>query len=228
MQHAHLLRGLVPALLVTALAAGCSTTTSHVQSSVSAETPKASAQQADFPLPPGWTQDDMMACAMAGMPGEHHKFLMDGVGTWTGTSTMWMAPGMPPMQSPSTCTITAEMDGRYTRCEYKGEIPGMGAFSGLGYNGYDNVSGKYVSTWIDNHSSGIMNGTGEMSADGTTITWTFTYNCPIAKKPATMREIDRRTGPNSMTLEMYGADPKSGKEFQMMKIELTRATKAGS
>jgi hypothetical protein len=37
-----------------------------------------------------------------------------------------------------------------------------------------------------------------------------------------MREVETVTGPNSKTLEMFGTDPKSGKEFKMMRIELTR------
>ena len=30
------------------------------------------------------------------------------------------------------------------------------------------------------------------------------------------------TGPNTFTLEMYGNDPKTGKEFKMMEIAFTR------
>ena len=37
-----------------------------------------------------------------------------------------------------------------------------------------------------------------------------------------MKEVDTRTGDNSKTLEMWGDDPKSGKNYKMMKIELTR------
>jgi hypothetical protein len=37
-----------------------------------------------------------------------------------------------------------------------------------------------------------------------------------------MREVDTVTGPNSKTLEMFGPDPKTGKEFKMMTIELTK------
>ena len=77
------------------------------------------------------------------------------------------------------------MDGRYTKSEYKGDIPGMGAFHGLGYNGFDNVSQKFVSFWLDNMGTGIMEGEGTLSPDGRTMTWTFEYNCPINKRPAT-------------------------------------------
>jgi hypothetical protein len=37
-----------------------------------------------------------------------------------------------------------------------------------------------------------------------------------------MRDVEKVTGPNSKTLEMFGEDPKSGKEFKMMQVELTK------
>ena len=92
----------------------------------------------------------------------------------------------------------------------------------LGKRIYDNVSKEFVSSWIDNHSTGIMNGKGELSADGKTLTWKFTFNCPITQKPAVLREVETITGPNTKTLEMFGAEPKSGKVFKMMSIELTK------
>ncbi len=218
------------AIAIAALSA-CSTTSndtthSSIQDEKTTATPAMGAHGAgqDMPLPPGWTMEDMQACMTAGTPGKMHEHLMKNTGVWKGKTTMWMGPGMePPMKSECTSTITAVMDGRYTKNVIEGEMPGMGPFHGMGFNGFDNVSQKFVSTWIDNHSSGIMNGTGEMSADGKTMTWTFTYNCPIRKGPAKMREVHRMTDDNTMVFEMYGDDPKSGKEYKMMEIEFTRA-----
>jgi len=85
-----------------------------------------------------------------------------------------------------------------------------------------NVSKKFVSSWIDNHSTGIMQGEGELTDNGKSITWEYKANCPITKKPMTMKEVDTMIGGNSKTLEMWGDDPKSGKNYKMMKIELTR------
>jgi hypothetical protein len=178
----------------------------------------------DMPqLPPGWTEADMQACMEAATPGEMHAFLAESIGTWTGKSKMWMAPGVPPMESECTSKITALLDGRFTKCEIEGEMPGMGPFHGFGIYGYDNVGKKFQSTWIDNCGTGMMQGTGELSSDEQTLTWKFTYNCPITKKPTTMREIERNTGKNTKTLEMHGIDPKSGKEFKMMEIAFTRS-----
>ena len=99
---------------------------------------------------------------------------------------------------------------------------GMGRFNGFGLYGFDDVSQNFVSTWIDSMGTGMMTGTGELSADGKTLTWSYTYNCPITKKPAPIREVETITGDNTRTLEMFGLDPRTGKEFRMMRIELTR------
>lgn len=179
-------------------------------------------QQQQMQLPPGWTMADMQACIDAGTPGPMHQWLAKGAGTWNGKTTMWMYPGSEPMVSECKSVVTAVMDGRYVKCEMSGEMPGMGPFTGFGLYGYDNVAGKFVSTWVDNQSSGIMNGTGELSSDGKVLTWNFSYMCPVTKKPTVMREVETITGENSKTLEMWTVEPKSGKEYQMCRIEFTR------
>jgi hypothetical protein len=181
-----------------------------------------SAGQPEMKLPPGWTEADMQACMIAATPGKMQEHLVKGAGVWQGKNTMWMAPGAEPMKSESTTTVTPIMDGRYIKVEVAGEMPGMGPYNGLGLYGFDNVSQKFVSTWLDNHNTGLMTGTGELSPDGKTLTWKYTYTCPLNKKPATLREVETVTGPNTKTLEMFGAEPKSGKEFKMMSIELTK------
>lgn len=176
----------------------------------------------EFQLPPGWTEADMQACMAAGTPGEKQALLAEGAGVWHGKNTMWMSPDGPPMESESETTVTPIMDGRYVKVEVAGDMPGMGPFSGIGLYGFDNVSQKFVCTWIDNQSTGIMNGTGKLSPDGKTLTWTYNYNCPVTKKPAVMREVQTATGPDTKTIEMFTTEPKSGKEFKMMSMELTK------
>jgi hypothetical protein len=184
--------------------------------------PPAPAGQPEMKLPPGWTEEDMKACMAAATPGQQQKLLTDGAGSWQGKVTMWMTPDSPPTESQCAVNVASIMDGRYITIDHKGEMPGMGPFHGTGTQGFDNVSQKYVGTWIDNHSTGIMNATGELASDGKTLTWTYSYTCPITKKPAVMRQIETVTSPTTKTLEMHGSDPKSGKEYKMMTIELTK------
>ena len=176
----------------------------------------------EMKLPPGWTKEDMQACMAAGTPGKMHEFLLKDVGTWQGKNTMWMYPGGEPMKSESTTTVSAVMGGRYTKAEMAGEMPAMGPYNGMAVYGFDNVSKKFVCTWIDTMATGITTGEGELSADGKTLTWKLSFNCPVTGKPTPIREIDTITGANTKTVEMYTNDPKSGKEYKMMSMEMTR------
>jgi hypothetical protein len=177
----------------------------------------------DMQLPPGLTMEDLKACEEAAKPGPNHEFLAKSIGTWDGATKMWMAPNTEPTAGKCTAVISPVMEGKFTRCEVTGDTP-MGPFNGFGIYGYDNVGKTFQSTWISNCGTGMSQGKGELASDGKTITWTYDYNCPIAKGPIKMREIHRWTGPDSMVLEMYSPD-KSGKEFKTMEITCTR--KAG-
>jgi hypothetical protein len=188
----------------------------------SAATTQQPAAAGEMQLPPGWTTEDMQAMMAAGTPGEMHKRLAQDVGTWQCKTQMWMQPNAEPMESVGTSVVKPILDGRYVQVEMNGDMPGMGPYTGLGVYGFDNVSQKFVSTWIDNHGTGIMVGTGELSDDGKTLTWEFTGNCPLTKQPMVMKEVETVTGPNSKVLEMFGPDPKSGEVFKHMRIEMTR------
>ena len=174
-------------------------------------------------LPPGMTEADMQACAAAATPGPMHAKLAENVGVWTGKNTMWMTAQAEPMKTDSTCTISPMMDGRFFKCEWAGEMPGgMGPFNGFSIAGFDNVSKKFQSTWIDNCGTGMMTGTGELSSDGKTLTWTYNFTCPMNNKPTTMREVNRITGKDTRTMEMFAIDPKTGKEWKMLEVLMTR------
>jgi hypothetical protein len=176
----------------------------------------------EMQLPPGWTAEDMQAMMEAATPGEIHAEMAKDIGTWECETTMWMTPESEPAKSVGEMETTGLMDGRYLQCEMKGEMPGMGPYHGLGIYGYDKVTKKFVGTWLDNFSTGIMMGEGELSADGKKLSWTYKASCPIAKKQIVMREIETETGPNTRTIEMFGPDPETGKEYKTMEIKMTK------
>jgi hypothetical protein len=178
--------------------------------------------QGEQQLPPGWTAEDMAAMTEAATPGEMHEYLMGEVGDWDSEMTMWMTPTSEPVKSTGTATVKPMLDGRFTQVEWKGEIPGMGPYNGLGTYGFDNVKKKFVSTWIDNMATGMMVGEGELSADGKKLTWEYEGTCPIQKKEIVMREIETITSPTTKTLEFFGPDPKTGKDYKHMEIKLTK------
>jgi hypothetical protein len=187
----------------------------------SKDSKKAASLPAEVKLPPGWTMEDMQACILAATPGKMQEHLVKEAGVWDGKTTMYM-PGAEPTEGECVSTITPMMDGRYVKCEIKGDMPGMGPFEGFGIYGFDNVLQKFVSSWVDNQSTGMMTGTGELSEDGKVMTWKCTFTCPITKKATALRQIETITGPNTKRFEMFGPDPKTGKDHKMMTIELTK------
>lgn len=173
-------------------------------------------------LPPGWTAEDMQAMIEAATPGKMHEHLAKDIGNWKVKSKSWMAPMTDSVESEGTSKVSPMMDGRYVRLELTSEMPGLGPFNGFAIYGYDNITKRFVASWIDNVGTGIMNGTGELSDDGKTLTWEYHGNCPITKKPIVMREVDTIIDANTKKLEMFGPYVKTGEEFQMMEMVLTR------
>jgi hypothetical protein len=175
---------------------------------------------------PKYSQEQMMQTMMsAGTPGEMHAKLANYAGTWKLTNTMWMSEGSEPIQSDGTIVTRLEMDGRYAASTYKGQMPGMGAFEGVGIVGYDNARQKFVGTWYDNFSTGMMQGVGTPRSDagtGLTIDWVYTYFCPITKGITTMRQTDMMPDPNTMVMEAFMRDPNTGVEYRGMRMECTR------
>jgi hypothetical protein len=87
--------------------------------------------------------------------------------------------------------------------------------------GFDNVTGKYWSTWNDSMSTGILVTEGTCDDQGKTCTFTGTWNDAIKKAPVKARMTTRWTSPTTEIFELYGPG-KDGKEFKMMEITYTK------
>lgn len=213
---------IAPSILTIAGIAAVAGSIAFAQQGTTAKKPAAApAAQPEMELPPGMSMEDMQACIAAATPGKMHEMLAKSVGTWSVISKMWMAPGTDPEVSTGTYIATSLLDGRFFQGEMKTEGK-TGPFHGIGLCGYDNVTEKFVGTWIDSWSTGIMSGTGTLAADGTTLNWNYTMNCPITKGVQTMREVQTMKGANEILLEMYTPDRATGKEYKMLEIKLTR------
>lgn len=163
----------------------------------------------------------MQAWEKAGKPGEQHKQLAMMAGSWTTKQTVWMDPKAPPMVETGTATNTMIFDGRQMRQEFHGNWMGQ-PFEGLGYSGYDNVTGKYFSTWTDNMSTGMFISYGDYDAATKTYNYTGEMNDPAAggaKIP--VREVWRIVDNDHQVFEMY--ETRDGKEAKTMMIEYTRS-----
>jgi len=123
------------------------------------------AAQEDQPSP---EEAAMMEAMMkAATPGAPHAQLAEMAGTWKATMTMWDPSGQE-SQAVGTMERSMTNDGRVLEESFKMDFMGM-PFVGFGHTGYDNLTGKYWTTWFDNMSTGItfMEGTVDETGKGT-------------------------------------------------------------
>ena len=180
-----------------------------------AEEKKAAATK---PAPPMDPKAAMEAMQKAATPGEAHKKLEATVGTFDTKVKMWMDPSQPPQESTGTAENTWVLGNRWVQTKYEGTFMGQ-PFSGIGYTGYDNVAKKYVGTWMDTASTGVMTSTGTMK--GNVMSSTATMSDPMSGK--TVRSMVRTTVTDNdhHTMEMWDTLP-NGKKVKVMEIAYTR------
>ena len=162
---------------------------------------------------------EMEAYAKAATPGPQHQQLASMAGNYTMKVKSWPAAGAPPMEDSGTATRKMDLEGRVLVEEVHSTMMGQ-PFTGHGMTGYDNVAGKYWSTWNDNMSTGVIVSHGTCDAKNT-CEYTGTYNDPIKKAPVKTRMKSREVDPKTEVFEMYGPG-KDGKEFKMMEITYTK------
>ena len=153
------------------------------------------------------------------MPGEPHKQFASLAGSWTTKTKSWMEPNKPPMESFGSCEQKMLLGGRFLQQECAGDMMGQ-LFTGIGLNGYDNHTKKYMSIWMDSMGTAIYYMEGTAGADGKTVTQKGHYDDPI-EGPMKLRSVTTIVDKNREMFEMYGRD-KSGKERKMMEITYTR------
>lgn len=179
----------------------------------------ASAQEKKAPDMTAEQQAMMEAYQKAGTPGPQHKMLASGVGTYDLKIKSWHEPGGAPMEESGTATRKMILDGRVLVEETSSTMMGM-PFTGHGMHGFDNVTGKHWSLWMDSMSTGVMVSEGTCDDKGN-CTFTGSWNDAVTKAPVKARMTVRPTGPSTELFEMYGPDP-AGKEMKMMEIIYTK------
>jgi hypothetical protein len=151
---------------------------------------------------------------------EPHKLFAGLAGSWTTTTKEWMEPGKPPTESTGTAEMKMLLDGRFLYQEYNSQMMGQ-PFSGIGIDGYDNVTKKYVTAWIDTMGTGIFFMEGTANADGKTITLKGSHPEPGGGKMS-HRAVWKIQDANNQTFEMYGTHGHGGKEMKFLEIVYTR------
>jgi len=162
---------------------------------------------------------EMEAYMQAGTPGAPHQMLAASVGTYDLKVKSWHDPKAPATEEAGTATRKMILGGRVLVEDVNSTMMGS-PFTGQGLRGYDNVSGKYWSLWMDSMSTGMMMSEGTCDAKGT-CTFNGSWNDAVTKAPYKVRMTTRWTSPTTEVFEMYGP-AKDGKEMKMMEITYTK------
>jgi hypothetical protein len=163
---------------------------------------------------------EMEAMMKAMSPGEQHKHLARLAGDWTYTSKMWMDPSQPATESSGTMHGEVLFGGRYVEHTWKGNFMGI-PFEGRGTDAYDNVAKQYVTSWVDNMGTGILQSTGNCDDIGKSCTFTGGAWDPMSGQKTTVKSIITWMDDNTFKNEMYGKGP-DGQEMKMMEIVVKR------
>lgn len=166
----------------------------------------------------------MEEMAKAGQPGAMHEWMKKWEGKWDLSAKMFMSPGAPPAEMKMASEATMTMGGRFLIEKVTGEFD-MGAgpqpFEGISTMGYDNAQKKFVSTWYDNSSTGMMIEMGSVDSAGKVLTMEGENWNPQMQAMAKTKSICTIVDDNTRTLEMWSPGP-DGKMMKNMEITYTR------
>ena len=183
--------------------------------SIAATAPAADKKKA---APPMDEKAAMAAMVKAATPGEAHKTLEPLVGSFDAKAKQWMDPSKPPEESNGSCERKWILDNRYIQEQYNGNFGGQ-PFTGMGYEGYDNVTKKYVATWIDSMGTGMTLSSGAMA--GNVLKMTGTMSDPVTGKTSKYTMVTTIADNDHHRLEMWAPGP-DGKNMKWMEISFTR------
>jgi hypothetical protein len=157
-------------------------------------------------------------------PGAEHKALAARAGTWDAVIEMVGEDGKV-QTTKGVSEMKVACGGLWLIDDFTADMMGM-KFEGHGSTGYDPAKGKYVGTWIDSWSTGVMAMEGTYDAAKKQLTMIGTGTGPDGK-PMKHRMVTTDKDANTSVFEMYG-DMGDGKETKFMTITYTRrAPKAG-
>jgi hypothetical protein len=151
-------------------------------------------------------------------PGEVHRMLAKFDGKWDAEISFYYNPDSPSVNK-TICENKMILGGRYQQSTYKGTIDGM-PFEGISTLAYDNARKIYLSTWIDNMGTGIMQLTGIYDDASKTLNLKGSATDVGTGKDIAVREVFKMVDDGRQTMEMY--ETKDGKEMKTMSILLVR------
>ncbi len=155
----------------------------------------------------------------AGIVGPQHRRLAELVGTWKVTQSFWTTGNPAPKIDAGSATYAMVLGGRHLRQDLRIDSPDK-AFEALGYIGYDNMAGRYYSSWMDVNFTGLILAYGDYDAASHTYTFLGTLPGPAASKAVPLRAELKVLDADRFTYDFY--ERHDGKEALAVRLEYTK------
>ena len=124
------------------------------------------------------------------------------------------------MESTGTAETKSLLGDRYVQTEVSSNMMGK-PFTGIATTGYDKAKKKFVGTWIDSMSTGLMLSEGTADPAGKVFTTQSVATDPLSGKPTKMRIVSKWESDDKLVEEFF--EKKGGKDVKTMEITYTRA-----
>jgi hypothetical protein len=175
---------------------------------------------ATAPAAPMDSATKMKAYMEYSTPGEVHKMMASWAGKWDADVTSWMEPGKPEQKSKGSVDRKMILGGRYMMSMHTGNMGGM-PFEGHEMLAYDNAKKMFLSSWMDNMGTGIMNSEGKWDDATKSVTMKGKMLDPATQKDCEVREVFTVVDDKHQNFEMYVTSP-GQKEFKCMEAHYTK------
>ncbi|MEO1016701.1 MAG: DUF1579 family protein [Pseudomonadota bacterium] len=162
-------------------------------------------------------EDIMERHIKASQIGEQQQSLAEMAGVWDVTTTLLFDPNNPEtVKGESTRTMTLE--GRVLEEQFSSTMMGQ-PMNGIGRTGYDNVTGRWWSTWTDNVSTGVSVFYGRI--EGETMIFEGETPDPITGQMSPMRLETQTVSPDKEVSVFFSPGP-DGQMIQTMEMVYER------
>ena len=155
--------------------------------------------------------------------GSPHNFLAQLVGSWAGTTKLWVEPGTLMDESPVQGSIQLILDGRFALYLYQGSVEGE-AQHGVFTFGYNTTLDRYEASWVDSwhNNTAIMFCTGKEKENGFFVLGS--YPDPTGGPDWNWRTEVELVDPDHLLITAYNITPE-GAEAVATLSQLTRLKK---
>lgn len=151
-------------------------------------------------------------------PGPEHQQLQRLVGNWSTVIKSYFGSPEPVDESKGSATYESILGGRFLRQVFQGKMSGQN-FEGIGVSGYDRAQKKYVGTWKDSMTTGIMQVEGNYDVEKHQLVETGTTAGPSGK--IEFKLVTDYKSNDEFLFTMFMVQP-DGQEQKWMEITYTR------